>query len=333
MSSLENHLLNDFQRDFPLTTRPFAEIASLLGVPENEVLESLRQLQIRGLVSRVGAVFRPHRIGASTLAAMAIPEALLAEIAQIISAYPEVNHNYEREHHYNLWFVATAADENRLQGVLDEIAARTCYPVMKLPMLEDYHIDLGFNLWGEQGKKRVAKMAQPAPDLLEAFVWRDADAAMIAALQSGLPLVSRPYETLGQQAGMRESDVIKRLQELQTISVIKRFGVVVRHHELGFSANAMVVWDIPDEQVAAFGQCIGEVDYVTLCYRRPRHLPQWRYNLFCMIHGKDRGTVLDLVSDMRERCGLQSFQNEVLFSRKRFKQRGAHYVVEAGVAA
>ena len=145
-SPLERRLLNDFQHDFPLSPTPFADIAAELGVSEEEVLNTLDALRSRGLISRVGPVFRPNRVGASTLAAMAVPPSRLDEVAALVSGYPEVNHNYEREHRFNLWFVVTARDEARLQAVLDDIAARSGIEVMPLPLLDDYFIDLGFEL-------------------------------------------------------------------------------------------------------------------------------------------------------------------------------------------
>ena len=146
LSQLEKHLLNDFQHGFPLVSRPYEKIANELGSSEEVVIESLKQLQKNGYVSRVGAVFRANSIGASTLAAMAIPEDELEDIAEMINEYTEVNHNYKREHHFNLWFVLTASDEHMLNSVLDDIEQRSGYSVMFLPMLEDYHIDLGFEL-------------------------------------------------------------------------------------------------------------------------------------------------------------------------------------------
>lgn len=146
IDDLDRRLLNEFQRNFPLTATPYADIGRCLGISEQLVIERLQRLQAAGTVSRVGPVFRPNRIGASTLAAMAVPPAQLEEVAALVSAYAAVNHNYEREHEYNLWFVAAAADEAKLAAVLEDIAARTGLEVMSLPMLEDYHIDLGFDL-------------------------------------------------------------------------------------------------------------------------------------------------------------------------------------------
>lgn len=146
LGELEKHLLNDFQHGFPLVPRPFQKIAGDLGVTEAEVLETLETLQQQGFVSRVGAVFRANSIGASTLAALAVPEKQLEDVAEMICGYSEVNHNYQRDHHFNLWFVLTASDEQALNAVLDDIEQRSGLPVMYLPMQEDFHIDLGFDL-------------------------------------------------------------------------------------------------------------------------------------------------------------------------------------------
>lgn len=151
------------------------------------------------------------------------------------------------------------------------------------------------------------------------------DQQLIEIIQEGMPLVARPYAAIGQQIGLSESEVIHRIQQLKATGKIKRFGIVVRHRKLGYRANAMVVWDIPDEQVAEMGQRFSQFNFVTLCYRRPRHLPDWRYNLFCMIHGHDRATVLTKLQYMIDTCGLEDIPHHILFSRRCFKQRGANY--------
>jgi DNA-binding Lrp family transcriptional regulator len=156
VTKLEKRLLNEFQREFPLCSRPFAEIAWHLGISEIEAIDALKALSEDGAVSRVGPVFRPHRIGTSTLAAMAVPAARLDEVAAIVNNYAEVNHNYEREHRYNLWFVVTASDQAQLERVLCDIERRTGMSVLRLPMLEDYHIDLGFDLQWGPGERSTA---------------------------------------------------------------------------------------------------------------------------------------------------------------------------------
>ena len=152
-----------------------------------------------------------------------------------------------------------------------------------------------------------------------------ADRRLIAAVQDGLPLVERPFAEVGRRVGLGEDDVIAGLGRLLAGGVVKRLGVVVRHHELGYRANAMVVWDVPDDRVGGAGRRLAGLPFVTLCYRRPRRPPVWPYNLFCMIHGRDRGTVARLIETVTAEAGLERLPRAVLFSRRRFKQRGARY--------
>lgn len=146
MDALDRRLLNEFQQDFPLESRPYAVLGERLGIDEDEVLDRLARLTRGGSVSRVGAVFRPHTVGGSTLAAMAVPEDRLDEVAELVNSFPEVNHNYQREHRLNLWFVVTASSKARVAEVLAEISARAGIQVLDLPLLEHFHIDLGFDL-------------------------------------------------------------------------------------------------------------------------------------------------------------------------------------------
>jgi len=143
---LRQRLLNDFQRDFPLTPTPYADLAEQLGVSETQVLGILRELIEDQTISRVGAIIPPNAVGASLLAAMAVPVERLVEVAGWVSGLLEVNHNYEREHRLNLWFVVTASDAGALERVLRRIEIRTGLPVLRLPLLEEFHIDLGFPL-------------------------------------------------------------------------------------------------------------------------------------------------------------------------------------------
>ena len=318
--TLDFHLLNDFQRDFPLCPAPFAELASRLGVAEKVVLGRLENLRRDGKISRVGAVFAPKRIGASTLAAMAVPPEKLDAVAAAVNRFPEVNHNYEREHRYNLWFVVTAASEGRLQATLGAIEQAAGYPLMPLPLLEEFHIDLGFSLNGGLKKNVVAATpvapAQPIGEI---------ERRLISVLQEGLPMFIRPFQLIAGRVGTSEAEVLGRIRRWLEEGAIKRFGVVVRHHELGFRANAMLVHDIPDERVGDIGRAMAEEQAVTLCYRRPRCLPEWPYNLFCMIHGRERGEVEATIAELRQRHGLENYAHETLFSLTRFKQNGARY--------
>lgn len=150
------------------------------------------------------------------------------------------------------------------------------------------------------------------------------DRTLLAALEPGLALVARPFAALAQQTGLEEQEVIERLRELHRQGIVSRFGVIVRHRALGYRANAMVVWDIPDDHVAAVAPTLAALPFVTLCYRRPRR-PGWPYNLFCMIHGKDRETVRAQIVRANASAGTAGLPQAVLFSTRAFKQHGARY--------
>jgi len=151
------------------------------------------------------------------------------------------------------------------------------------------------------------------------------DQKLLEAIQQGLPISPRPYARLGDLLGLSENEVIERLDRLKQIGLIKRMGVIVKHRSLGYLANAMIVWDIPDHQVQEVGRQISEFEFVNLCYRRPRSGQDWPYNLYCMIHGKNRESVLKKFNFLEQCCQTQSFPREILFSVRCFKQRGAIY--------
>ena len=328
LDPLDFRLLNEWQRGFPLTSRPYAELAHTLGMDEGNVIARLRDLKSRGHVSRVGAVFRPHVLGWSTLAAVAAPTERMDAVARVIDACPEVNHNYEREHAYNLWFVVTAPSAGQVAQVLAHIQRQTGLKPLDLPMLADYHIDLGFDLGDQRGNAARGHL-NGAGKVRQAAALRaeldSADYALATALEPGLALTTRPYAELAAACGLSERACLARVARLIDLGVMRRFGVVVRHRELGYTANAMVVWDVRDGCVDAVGRLLGAQAAVTLCYQRPRRPPDWPYNLFSMVHGRDRDAVLAEIARLRADPILAGIPCQPLFSKRRFKQQGARY--------
>ncbi|MCJ8170845.1 siroheme decarboxylase subunit beta [Atopomonas sediminilitoris] len=144
-------------------------------------------------------------------------------------------------------------------------------------------------------------------------------------LERGLPLCSEPYAELAKQIDSDTDSVLACVRDWQEDGLFRRFGLVVRHHALGYHANAMLVLDIPDALVASIGEQLAEEPRVTLCYQRPRRLPQWRYNLFCMIHGRARAEVEGEIAAVLHRHQLAHYPHEWLFSTQAFKQRGGHF--------
>lgn len=312
-------LLNDFQRDFPLCERPFRALAQELAVDESWVLATLTRMQAAGQISRVGPVFAPNAIGASTLAALRVEPDRLDEVAARVSAFAQVNHNYAREHVFNLWFVVTAGDLAELRATLTSIQTRACSgELLALPLQTEFRIDLGFDLRCGARPGHVTRSVQP-------LMLNTRDRALVAAIQDGLPLVRRPFARVAASVRKSEGEVLASIRALIDGGAIRRFGVVVRHRELGFGANAMAVWDVPDHAITELGGRLAAQPGVTLCYRRSRALPHWPFNLYCMVHGRSRESVRTRLDAISQACKLQEFSSAVLFSTKRYKQRGARY--------
>lgn len=148
---------------------------------------------------------------------------------------------------------------------------------------------------------------------------------ILKKLSQGLTICEHPYLELANELAIDENDVIAFINESLSQSKIKRVGFVVNHHKVGYSSNAMVVWDVPDNKVDEVGTLLGEQEKVTLCYQRPRRLPGWPYNLFTMVHGKDRAEVLAQIEQIVVNNRLEKYSRDILFSSKKFKQTGARY--------
>ncbi len=320
MDSLEFRLLNEFQRDLPLCPAPYAVMGHRLGVSEATVIDTLAHLARAGKVSRVGAVFRPHTVSASTLVAMRVPQERMEDVARIISACPGVSHNYARMHRLNLWFVAAAAGESQLAQLLDDLEARCGCPMLRLPLIESYHIDLGFDLSDGDARRKTAVNGRPGALPTNLSMQK---AALAAWLATGLALVPFPFAELAVRAGTTEGAVIRSIDNWVQAGVISRLGVIVRHHELGYTSNAMVAFDIADELATQTGRHIAAQPGVTLCARRTRSRPEWPYNVYCMIHGRNDESVIARIESLREQCALDDWPFAVLFSTRRFKQQAA----------
>jgi DNA-binding Lrp family transcriptional regulator len=145
---------------------------------------------------------------------------------------------------------------------------------------------------------------------------------IIAATQNGLPLTPHPYSEVGNQIGVTAEVVMDRMQEMLDNGIIRRIGIIPNHYKLGFKSNGMTVWDVPDDQIDQLGEAVGQLEFVSHCYQRPRHLPDWPYNLFAMVHGKTRNEVFTKTEEIRTLLGDAVQAYEILFSKKILKKSG-----------
>ncbi|MFV0359840.1 Lrp/AsnC family transcriptional regulator [Tropicimonas sp.] len=326
LNDLDLRLLGGFQRDFPLLVRPFARIGECLGLGEAEVLARLAALRETGRIARVGATVRPNTIGASTLAALSIPDERIEEVAARVSAEAGVNHSYLREHDRNLWFVATAPDGAALAASLDGIRRDTGLDLLDLRLVRPFNIDLGFALSGP----RDAPAPRGEPDLA---ALRETDRPILHALTQGLALVPRPFAQMAHEIGLEEEAVIARIAALLEAGILTRIGIIVRHRAVGWSANAMVVWDVPETAMGAAGTALAALPGVTLCYQRQTIPGRWDYGLFSMIHARSRPEAQEVLGRATLLPELAGARHETLFSVRCFKQTGAQIARPAVRAA
>jgi DNA-binding Lrp family transcriptional regulator len=148
------------------------------------------------------------------------------------------------------------------------------------------------------------------------------DRRVILATQAGLPLTSRPFAAVAEHLGIDETEVIERFARLKSSGIVRRIAAVPNHYAVGYRANAMTVWDVPDDRIEAVGARVGALDFVSHCYRRPRHLPVWPYNLFAMVHGRDRAEAEERIAALRSVIGEDTDAHDVLWSRRILKKTG-----------
>ncbi|MBL8472933.1 MAG: AsnC family transcriptional regulator [Rhodocyclaceae bacterium] len=312
MDAFDTRLCAELKRDFPLCERPYAEIGARLGLPEQTVRARLANLVLTGRIARIGAAFAPHALGASTVAAMAVAPDLLHATAAIVNACAEVSHTCTREHHYNLWFVATACDATALQCWLDRIACDTGCEALSVPVEEEYFVDLA------SGEPRIWR----SMDAAGGPVRQPAERRLAELLSTGLEFVPRPYVRLGlRSGGMSQDEVIARIAAWRSAGVIKRFGAIGTQGAEREQCNALCVWDVPDADLPALGLALAAESSVALCYRRPRVQAVWPYNLYCVMRGHSRAEIESSLAAVAVRHGLAGRPHELLFARRRYALR------------
>ncbi|WP_299351200.1 AsnC family transcriptional regulator [uncultured Shimia sp.] len=325
---IDRHLLDKWQRDFPIVPQPFADLAAQLEIEEDEVIERLERMRKSGRITRVGATCAPNTVSASTLAAVAAPAERLEEVAALIGAQPGVNHSYEREDHWNLWFVATGPDRAFVDSTLTRIEAQSGLRVMDLRLERPFNVDLGFRLNGGD-----APGIPPTPRIVNLEALRPGDSELLQALTQGLPIVASPFAVLSARLGRQEDEVLARVQSLIDAGIISRFGVIVRHRALGWRANAMVVWDLPSDRITRAGPVLADQPGVTLCYERRPVAGMWPYRLYSMIHARSRLEALKHLANAASLPELKGVPHKALFSTRCFKQTGAMIAAKPEVAA
>lgn len=317
------HLIDYLHGGFPLSERPFAEVGAALGWGEADVIASLQRLLASGDLTRFGPLFQIERAGGLfVLAALAAPEDRYAEVTAQVNSLPEVAHNYRREHALNMWFVIGAESPALADAAIARIEALTGLKVYAFPKEREFFVELRLPLIEGQRVPSPVRPAAASAAGAAPLELSDFDRQLIAATQSGLPLVPRPYAELAARLGETVDHLHNRLHRMLSHGLIRRIGAVPNHYRLGFTANGMSVWDVDDAEVDRLGELIGAWPGVSHCYRRPRAPGVWRYNLFAMLHGRSRAEVELQAECLRELLGSACRAHDILYSSAILKKTG-----------
>jgi len=324
MDDADKKILTAIQADLPVDERPFDVLAGQLGLAAEDATARVVRLEAEGYIRRIGPIFDSRSLGyVSTLVAARVPPEQLKGVADRVSALPGVTHNYERRHAYNLWFTLTCPSLESQTRTLERLRRETYIPhFYSLPALAVYKIRVKFDLAEDAGGQDAAMpQSRVTPKPLSAE-----QKELVRILQNGVPAVREPFVDAAALLRWPVRQVIEQVREWLAVGVIRRFGAVVRHRELGFSANGMAVFRVPERGVDAAGRRLAEQPEVSHCYRRSP-LEGFTYNLYAMVHGRAEDEVRKVVGEMAAATGLADY--DVLFSVTEFKKASMRYFVEA----
>lgn len=334
LDETDERILSVIQTALPVDEQPYAVLAQQLGLDEDGVMARVSRLRASGVVRRLGPVFESRRLGyASTLVAARVPEERLAEVAEEVNRIAGVTHNYHRANHYNLWFTLTASSEPEIERILAGLRDRTgIAEFFSLPAITVYKIQVNFPVGSgprknggvARGPAGVRASARFAPANEAAELTED-DRCLIRVLQRDLPVVRRPFDRMAGELGRASKEVVDRIRQWCADGVIRRFGAIMDHRRLGFTANGMCVLNAPEDAIDAIGRRLAEYPEISHCYRRPP-LPDWNYNLFAMIHGQNEDDVTALADLIAGEQQIADYA--VLFSTNEFKKTSMEYFVE-----
>ena len=309
MDDLTKRLIDRIQMGIPLKERPYLAIAQELERSEKDVLESLQKLKEDGLLSFLGPIYATRATGyRTTLMAMEAPH--IEQAAAVVASYPGVSHCYERGHQFNLWSTLAVPPGVTLASVAREMARRGgCERVILLPERRRYKLRVHFRLGTKKLPQSEGKPSRPKRGKMS-----QAEIEVLRLVQGGFPLVARPFAEL---AGQGEAELIASLQEHLARKLIRRVAALVRHHKVGYRANGMAVWQVPEERADEVGAILARCESVSHCYLRRRGR-DWPYSHYAMLHGKKREEVSDKARQLALEASLPA--PFVLFSLREFKK-------------
>jgi siroheme decarboxylase len=328
LDDLDRRLLNLMQGSFAIVSRPYAHVAQLAGVSEQEVMSRVQWLLEKRIIRQVTPIFDTRALGySSMLVAAKVDPDHPHRAAQVINAHPGVSHNYLRNHEFNLWFtIATEPDsELGLEGTLDVLAHESgAESVRQLPTLKLFKIRMDLEMEGDtQALASAVQASEPVE--LERQPYDERDIAVIRALQGDMPVTSEPYAQAAAELGLGQQQLLDHLAAMQERGILRRVAAILYHRRAGFSANGMGVWQVPDGQIAEIGPQMAAVRGISHCYQRPTYA-DWPYSVFTMAHGRSKEECDAVLDSIAERTGIQ--ERATLYSSTEFKKIRLLYFTE-----
>ena len=326
MDNLDKELLNEIQWTFPLVTRPFDTIAKKFHSSPEVVKERLIHLKEIGVLRQLSAIFDTRKLGyTSSLVAMEIEHDKLEYVASQINRHPGVSHNYERDHQFNLWFTLAVPPGSDLKTELDKFnVLKGIKKVRMLPTLQLFKIGVKLDMIDEK-KHKVAPTEEKKEIKNVKFEPTDEDKDFIRELQKDMDIIDEPFVKAANNLGITEAELFEKMKHYEEIGVMRRFAAILRHRQVGFTANGMIVWKVPQEKISEVGSQLGAFPQVSHCYERPTY-PDWPYNVFSMIHCKTHDEANEMAKTIQDQIHVDDYR--ILFSSREFKKTRVEYFVE-----
>ena len=324
VNSLKDELLLQIQKNFPLVEKPYSVIAERLGVKEGDVLSLLKDQKDKNIIREISPIYDTKKLGyKSSLVAFKVSSGDIDSVTRWINSHPGVSHNYERDHEFNIWFTIAVSPDSRigLNRSVEIIAKRSgVSEYILLPTLKMFKISVKLDTTGkEKERESIKKMVYDDIELssdLKLFIKES---------QYDLPIVSEPFLELKKRLGISYKELFDRFKMLQQGGYMRRFAAILNHKRAGFNANAMVVWDVDEKEGEKIGQKAAEFRAVSHCYLRPKY-PNWRYNLFTMVHAKTKDESKNIIEKMAKE--IEHYSKRELYSTREFKKVRLRYFTQ-----
>lgn len=333
MDPLDQKLLTSLQVACPIVAQPWAEIGAELNLAGDEVMQRVGALKDSRVIRQISAIFDTKSLGyRSSLVAARYEPSRLDTAAAIISAHPGVSHNYQRDHVFNLWYTIAVAPTSRLglEKTVDWLhTASGALSTRLMPTLHLFKIGVELDLEGtgkasDKGAVRYGHQQRPK----EAAPLSELEIRFIRAMQQDLAIEAEPFVAMAGRLGVSLAELQQLTNEMTANGRLRRFSAVLRHREIGFSANGMGVWAVPgtDADILRVGEQMATFRAVTHCYRRPSY-PDWPYNIFTMIHARTKDECAAVVTALAAETGVRD--HGILYSTKEYKKTRVQYFTDA----